>query len=90
MPQMISPLSIRFFDKYGEYAGRSYFHAPRVGDEIMLNAGRRYVADTHGKAAFLVKRVVWGVEGPNDHCECVNIEIEALSPEIDARKGGDL
>lgn len=75
-------ISIRFFDRHGEYAGRFWHHVPRVGDEIMLNAGCRYVGDVHGKAAFSVKRVVWGVEGPSDHCECVNIEIESLSPEV--------
>lgn len=79
---MIEKVSIRFFDDHGEYAARYWCHVPRAGDEIMLNAGQRYFADPHGKAAFRVKRVVWGVEGPNDRSECVNIEIEPLSPEM--------
>lgn len=69
-------VEIRFFDGQSEYAARYWEHVPRAGDEIMLNAGKRYVADRSGKAAFIVKRVVWGVEGPNDRHQCVNIEVE--------------
>ena len=76
----MTKVSIRFFDGQGEYAARYWEHVPRGGDEIMLMAGKRYVPDVHGKAAFLVKRVVWGVEGPNDRDQCVNIELEPLSP----------
>ncbi len=74
-------VSIGFFDGQRKYAGRYWSLVPRVGDEVMLNAGERYAenADASGKAAFRVKRVVWGVEGPSDHCQCVNIEIEPIT-----------
>ncbi|MBO6901416.1 MAG: hypothetical protein JJ864_08720 [Rhizobiaceae bacterium] len=74
---MSEKVSIRFFDAHGEYAARYWSHVPRVGDEIMLSAGKRYGPDKSGKAAFIVVRVVWGVEGPDDHrVQCVNIEIK--------------
>jgi hypothetical protein len=75
-------VSIRFFDGQGEYASRYWAHVPRVDDEVMLGAGKRYQADKSGKAAFRVKRVVWGTEGPNDRSECANIELEPLSPKV--------
>lgn len=74
-------ISISFFDSIGEFAQRYWYEVPRMGEEVMLGAGTRYVADKDGKAAFRVKRVVWGVEGPNDRrSQCVNIELEALHP----------
>lgn len=78
---------VRFFDPHGEYATRMWFHVPRVGDEIMLGAGHRYYADAAGKAAFKVLRVVWGTEGERDRFECVNIELEPLSPACRALEG---
>ena len=75
---MVEKAHIRFFDAHGEYAGRYWHHVPRAGDEVMLNAGKRYKADASGKAAFRVRRVVWGVEGPDDRIECANVEIEPL------------
>ena len=83
----MSKVSIRFFDAHGEYASRYWEHIPRVGDEIMLMAGKRYVPDVYGKAAFLVKRLAWGVEGPNDREQCVNIELEPLSSLVEG--GGE-
>jgi len=73
-------VEIRFFDDFGEYAGRFWSHVPRVGDEIMLNAGKRYEADSSGKTAFVVERVVWGVEGTRDRHQCVNIKIKLAPP----------
>lgn len=73
-------VSIRFFDGQGAYASRYWAHVPRVGDEVMLGAGRKYEPDASGKAVFKVARVVWGVEGPDDHTQCVNIEISPISP----------
>ena len=72
---MTDRIAIKFFDADGEYAGRYWHHVPRVGDEIMLGGGKKYPKDKAGKSAFKVIRVVWGVEGPNDRNECVNIEI---------------
>lgn len=78
---MTDKISIRFFDGHGEFAARYWTHVPRAGDEVMLGSGKRYLnlADSAGKVAFTVKRVVWGVEGPNDRSLCVNIEI-VLAP----------
>jgi hypothetical protein len=73
-------VSLHFFDGQGEFAARYWFHVPRVGHEIMLGAGNRYTPDAAGKAAFTVKRVVWGTEGPNSTIECVNIEIAPVEP----------
>ena len=79
---MADRVSIRFFLKeHGEYAARYWHHVPRQGDEIMLGVGRDFdfPRDSAGKAAFRIVRCVYGTEGPNDHCECVNIEIEPIS-----------
>ena len=74
-----SRVSIRFFlAGHGEYAARHWHHVPPIGAEIMLGVGRDFdfPKDKDGKAAFVVRRLVYGVEGPNDYGECVNIEIE--------------
>lgn len=65
--------SIHFFLDGEKYAYRGWPYVPRVGDEIML-----HVPAEGGKRAFVVKRVVWGVEGPQDDdlgMQAVNIEI---------------
>lgn len=79
---MVEKISVRFFLKnVGEYASRYWCHVPRQGDEVMLRVGRDFdfPKDKAGKAAFKVVRCVYGTEGPNDRCECVNIEIEPVS-----------
>lgn len=61
-------INIMLDGKY--FAHRSWLHVPRVGDEIMLGKPKK---------AYVVKRVVWGVEGDGPEWtwrQAVNIEIE--------------
>lgn len=76
---------LRFFDRHGQYAVRFWNHIPRVGDEVILNAGKRYVPDGHGKAFFMVKRVVFGAESEEmeNYRQTINIEIQPISREIE-------
>lgn len=79
--------SVRFFltrkGSHIEWAGAVMNGVPRVGDEIMLGAGRNgeFPHDKDGKAAFRITRVIWGVE-PADarnriaSLDYVNVEIE--------------
>ena len=66
----------------GQYTSRLWAHPPRVGDEVMLAAGKLYVPDAAGKAPFRVTRVVWGVEGPRSPMQCVNISVEPLGEKL--------
>lgn len=66
--------SITFFIDGKKYAYRSWPFVPRRGDEIML-----YVEAEDRKMPFIVKRVVWGVEGPDGHDldqQAVNIDLD--------------
>ena len=59
---MTMPIEIRFYIGNENWAVRYWAAVPRVGDEVMLGAGKdRFQADRYGKAAFVVRRVVWGV-----------------------------
>lgn len=49
----MSKFQIRFFLDGSEYAGRLWFAAPRVGDEVMLGPD-------DDRKAYRVIRVVWG------------------------------
>ncbi len=75
-------VQINFILDGRQWAGRLWFHVPRVGDEVMLGVGRakrKLLADKDGKAPFGVVRVVWGVErDKSDPWQSVNVEIEAL------------
>ncbi len=79
-----SDAQINFFDRHGQYAIRFWHHIPRVGDEVLLSPGKRYVPDAYGNAAFIVKRVVFGAEGADaNYRQIVNIELKAVSVEIE-------
>jgi len=71
-------VEISFFIDGKPWARKLWASVPRVGDEVMLGAGRNdeFSPDAHGKASFCVKRVVWGVEGERPQHQCANIEIE--------------
>lgn len=71
-------IDIKFFVGREAYAARYLDQVPRVGDEIMLGAGKSFEADKDGKAAFKVIRVVWGVERPRSNRQAVNIELEHI------------
>jgi hypothetical protein len=62
-------IDISFFLDGQQIATRRWSAVPRKGDEVMLGA--------HGqKEAYKVKRVVWGVEGPDPRdLQAVNIEV---------------
>ena len=69
-------LSIQFYVKGTLFAMRSWHSAPRVSDAVMLGPG------TH-KTAYRVKRVVWGVEAPQEESpyhQAVNIELVRIRP----------
>ena len=85
---MRMPIQIAFFVGNEKWAVRYWAAVPRVGDEVMLGAGKdRFEADPFGKAAFRVKRVVWGVEpldaSINDRQD-VNVEVEPISAGVKA------
>jgi hypothetical protein len=74
-------VEIGFFVGQNKYAVRRWPSVPRVGDQVMLGAGKDYPADAFGKAAFVVVRVVWGVEAVDAHRydpQAVNIEVEPI------------
>lgn len=68
---------IAFFLDGERYALRQWSHVPRVGDEVMLGAGRDRPGE---KMACRVVRVVWGVEAETDphNLQFINIEIERV------------
>lgn len=50
-----------------KYARRTWFAVPRVGDCVILGAGRdRFPADANGDTGFLVKQIIWGAESKED------------------------
>lgn len=75
---MSDKVAVAFFLDGEKYAMRLWQHIPRVGDEVMLGAGRK--APAGEKIACIVKRVVWGVEAETDPVDfqAVNIEIERV------------
>lgn len=49
------------------YAQRAWNHVPRVGDCLLLGAGKdRFKSDHNGDALFQVKQVTWGAENSLD------------------------
>lgn len=70
------PVDIRIFLDGKPYAARYWHHVPRAGDEIMLQYPPK--GPKGEKCAFIVKRIVWGVEGPREadrDVQAVNIEV---------------
>lgn len=69
-----TPPEVMFFLNGEIYASRSWWPIPRIGDEIMLGPSVKE------KKAYLVKRVVWGVEGDRApfRSQAINIEIEEI------------
>lgn len=70
----LPPINIEFYLDGRRFALRSWHVVPRVGDEIMFGPERP-------KLAYRIKRVVWGVEGPEEDRmdrQAVNIEIERV------------
>ena len=50
-----------------EWARRMWWAVPRVGDCVILGAGKdRFPADHNGDAVFVVKQVTWGSESKTD------------------------
>lgn len=50
-----------------KYARRSWWAAPRVGDHVILGAGKnRFPADHNGDAMFLIVQATWGAESPQE------------------------
>lgn len=51
-----------------KWARRSWWAVPRVGDYVLLGAGKdRFPPDHNGDAMFKVKQIVWGAESQDDH-----------------------
>ena len=74
---MTNPLiGICFYLEKERYASRSWTAVPRAGDEVMLGGRESDTCDKHGKAAYIVKRVVWGVEPPDDPYSRQEVSIE--------------
>lgn len=61
------PISIDFRIGQEKYARRAWHAVPRVGDCVLLGAGKdRFPADHNGDAMFKVRQVTWGAEGEFD------------------------
>ena len=75
MPERTAPMiSLQFYLKGKLFAARRWHATPRVGDEIMFGPGKP-------KKPYRVKRVCWGVEGPEEEMlqlTAVNVEIVAV------------
>ena len=73
-----------FWPDYGpnSYAFRQWVQVPNVGDEIMLRVkddpDKPGFAASFTKKPFKVVRRVFGVEGPDDLSQAVNIEVELI------------
>lgn len=73
-----------FWPEYGphSYALRQWVQVPNVGDEIMLRVkddpDLPAFGGNHTKRPFKVVRRVFGVEGPDDRSQAVNIEVELI------------
>ena len=79
-------ISITFFLGGWSYAMRSWTQAPRVGDEVMLNAPRKEGDDRRAervKVPYRILRIIWGCEEPSAprYGQAINIEIELIEGE---------
>ena len=53
----------RIFGEATDWASRTWWAAPRLGDHVILGAGKdRFPPDHNGDAIFKVVAVVWGAE----------------------------
>jgi len=68
MKELKQQVTIKFFLGNKEYAQRTAFHVPNVGNEIRLRNGEYYS----------VKRIVWVYDEPEHVHSRVNIEIKQI------------
>lgn len=60
-------IKISFRIGHEKWSQRVWWAAPRVGDVVILGAGKdRFKPDHNGDALFRVDQVTWGAESPDE------------------------